>query len=75
MVNGLKQSSFILHKDLTIMAYTSRYGKYYNSEEFIVKSFNDKHIALVGETSGSGEFIIEFKETKKLKTGICYYMP
>ena len=64
VVNGFKQSSFIVHKDLKIMAYTSRYGKYYNSEEFTVKSFNDKYITLLCD---SEEFNIEIKETKNFK--------
>lgn len=46
------------------MAYTSRHWKYYNSEEVIVKSFNDKHATL---TRGAEDVIIETKETKNCK--------
>ena len=39
-VVGHKQTKFILHKDSKIMAYTNN-KQFYNSEDFIVKTFNE----------------------------------
>ena len=52
-VNGFKQSKCILHKGLKLMAYKSNGKRYYNSEDFIVKSFDDKTMSLVNEFDNS----------------------
>jgi hypothetical protein len=51
-VDGFRQSKYILHEGLKLMAYRSGRGMYYNSEEFTVKSFDDDSITLhPGENS------------------------
>ena len=65
-VNGFKQSKFILHKGLKLMAYKSNGKKYYNSEDFIVKSFDDKTMCLVNEFDNS-EINVELKFTNHFK--------
>ena len=46
LVKGFKESQFILHTGLKIMAYRSNGTKYHNSEEFIVKSFTESHMTI-----------------------------
>jgi hypothetical protein len=41
-VNGFKQSTYILHVGFKLMSYKSNGKKYYNREDFTVKSFDDK---------------------------------
>jgi hypothetical protein len=63
-VNGYQQTKFILHEGLKIMAYKSYGKKYYNSEEFVVKSFDQKNIIL---SCDDMEFEIEKKQTVHFK--------
>ena len=63
-VNGFKQSKFILHNGLKIMAYKSNGKRYYNSEEFTVKSFNETHMRL---TNDDIDISIELKFTNHFK--------
>jgi hypothetical protein len=66
-VDGFRQSKYILHEGLKLMAYRSGRGMYYNSEEFIVKSFNADSITLqVGELR-SPEFTIGINYSKDFK--------
>ena len=48
-VTGFKQCKFILHTGLKLMAYKSLGKRFYNSEEFTVKSLNDKFMCLTSE--------------------------
>jgi len=63
-VNGFKQSKYILHNGLKIMAYKSNGKRYYNSEEFTVKSFNETHMRL---TNDDIDISIELKFTNHFK--------
>ena len=65
-VNGFKQSTFILHAGLKLMAYKSNGKKYYNSEDFTVKSFDDKYMCLLNDFDNS-EINIELKFTNHFK--------
>ena len=64
-VIGHKQSKFILHKDLRIMAYTNN-KQFYNSEDFIVKTFNEETMTLINDTDNS-EITVDLKLTKCFK--------
>lgn len=65
-VNGFKQSKYILHVGLKLMAYKSNGKKYYNSEDFTVKSFDDKYMCLLNDFDNS-EINIELKFTNHFK--------
>ena len=65
-VNGFKQSNYILHVGLKLMAYKSNVKKYYHSEDFIVKSFDDKHMCLLNDFDNS-EINIELKLANHFK--------
>ena len=65
-VCGYNQSKFILHNGLKLMSYKS-YGKlFYNSEDFIVKSFDDKTMTLLNEIDNI-EIKVELKLTNHFK--------
>ena len=63
-VTGFKQCKFILHTGLKLMAYKSLGKRFYNNEEFTVKSFNDKFMCL---TSDDIEINVELKFTNHFK--------
>ena len=63
-VTGFKQCKFILHTGLKLMAYKSLGKRFYNSEGFTVKSFNDKFMCL---TSDDIEINVELKFTNHFK--------
>ena len=65
-VNGFKQSKYILHVGLRLMAYKSNGRQYYNSEDFTVKSFDDKYMCLLNDFDNS-EINIELKFTNHFK--------
>ena len=65
-VIGFKQSKFILHNGLKIMAYKSNGKRFYNSEDFTVKSFDDKFICLTNDFDDT-EIKIELKLTNYFK--------
>ena len=54
-VAGYKQSKFILHKNLKVMAYKNN-KQFYNSEDFIVKTFNEETMTLINDTDNSETF-------------------
>ena len=51
-VVGYRQSKFILHKNSKLMAYESN-KHFHNSEDFIVKTFDENKIALISDTDNS----------------------
>ena len=66
-VTGFKQSKFILHTGLKIMAYRSGASKtYLNSEEFVVKSFNKDKMRLE-QTDTNNEIEVDLKFTSHFK--------
>jgi len=65
IVNGAKNSKFKLHKGLTIIAYRTHGKKFYNSDEYTVKSYDDKNLILVDENNE--ELIIDIKLTNHFK--------
>ena len=65
-VNGFKQSKYVLHVGLKLMAYKSNGKKYYNSEDFTVKSFDDKYMCLLNDFDNS-EINVELKFTNHFK--------
>ena len=65
-VNGFKQSKYVLHVGLKLMAYKSNGKKYYNSEDFTVKSFDDEYMCLLNDFDNS-EINVELKFTNHFK--------
>ncbi len=65
-VSGFKQSKYILHVGLKLMAYRSHGKLFYNSEDFIVKSFDDKTMTLFNEIDDS-DTKVELKFTNCFK--------
>ena len=68
-VVGFKQSKYVLHEGLPLMAYKtagSGVNRVFNSEEFIVKSFNDKHMILT-KTDDDTDVKLEIKNTNIFK--------
>ena len=64
-VNGAKNSKFKLYRGLTIIAYRTHGKKFYNSDEYIVKSYDDKNLILVNDNNE--ELIIDIKLTNHFK--------
>jgi hypothetical protein len=62
-VTGFKRSKFISHEGLKRMAYTGNGRRYYNSEEFIVKSLKDKLMCLIQENDNT-EINAEYNSVK-----------
>ena len=58
-VVGYRQSKFILHKNLKLMAYKNN-KQFHNSEYFIVKTFNEEAMTLISGTDNS-EIIVDLK--------------
>ena len=65
-VNGFKNSKYILHNGLKLMAYKSNGKRFYNSEDFTVKSFDDKYMVLINDCDNA-EIKIELKFTNYFK--------
>jgi len=65
-VSGFKQSKYILHNGLKLMAYKSHGKQFYNSEDFVVKSFDNKTMTLLNEMDDS-EIKVELRLTKCFK--------
>jgi len=65
IVKGAKDSKFKLHKGLAIVAYRTHGKKFYNGDEYIVKSYDDKNLILVDENNE--ELIIDIKLTNHFK--------
>ena len=65
-VSGFKQSKYILHNGLKLMAYKSHGKQFYNSEDFVVKSFDNKTMTLLNEMDDS-EIKVELKFTNCFK--------
>ena len=64
-VAGAKQSKFILHNRLKVMAYKSS-TLFHNSEDYIVKSFNEATVTLINDTDNS-EIVVELEFTNCFK--------
>ena len=64
-VNGAKNSKFKLHKGLAIVAYRTHGKKFYNGDDYIVKSYDEKNLVLVD--SNNNELIIDIKLTNHFK--------
>ena len=64
-VSGAKQSKFMLHNLLKLMAYKSN-KLFYNSEEYIVKLVNEETMTLINDTDDS-EIIVDLKFTNWFK--------
>ena len=60
-VTGARQSKFILHNRLKIMAYRSN-KLFHNSEDHIVKPFNETTMTLINGTDNS-EIVVDLKFT------------
>ena len=64
-VVGYKQSTFILHKNLNIIAY-NKSKLFYNSGDFVVKSFCNGNITFINDIDNS-EIIVDLKSTNYFK--------
>ena len=64
-VAGAKQSRFILHNRLKVMAYKSN-NLFHNSEDYIVKSFNETTMTSINDTDSS-EIVVDLKFTSCFK--------
>ena len=62
---GYKQSKFILHNKLKLMAYRNN-KLFHNSEDFIVKSFDEEKMTLINDTDNS-EIVVDLKLTNCFK--------
>ena len=65
IVNGAKNSKFKLHKGLAIVAYRTHGRKFYNGDDYTVKSYNEENLVLTDD--GNNELIIDIKLTNHFK--------
>jgi len=66
-VNSFKQWKYMLHVGIRITVIKAMANKYYNSEDFTVKSFGDKYMCLLNDFDSS-EINIEMKFTNHFKS-------
>ena len=66
VVKGAKQSTFKLHNGLRIMAYKSNGKRFHNSDDYIVKYFDDEKMILLNDINNI-EISVDIKLTNHFK--------